>query len=287
MKTFLDCVPCVINSFLNLLKTSDLPQARQQEAMSKLLAYLAQMDYEKSPPVIGQETHRIIRRELGVDDPYREVKRRYNQMMMEMLPTFEAMIEESDDPFEMALRLAIAGNVIDFGPQNQLDFMGTIERVVHAPIAVDDSSLLRQDLAKAKSVLYIGDNCGEIVFDRLFLERIPVKEKYFAVRGAPVINDATYEDAVMVGIDAFAKIVFSGDDIPGAVWGALPQDFEETLLGADVVISKGQGNLEGMIDAPRDIYFLLTVKCDLVGGLIGARTGDFVVKKKVFDTKSE
>ncbi len=280
MKTSLDCIPCMVNSFMNLLKTSPMPEAEKPEAMRKLLAFLAKTDYQASPPVLGRELHRLIRRELHNPDPYREIKIHYNRMMLEMVPQFEKMIAEAEDPFDTAMRLAIAGNVIDFGPQHRMDVQETISRVLHAELAIDDSPALRQEISRAKSLLYVGDNCGEIVLDKLFLEQINLPEMYFAVRGAPVINDVTVEDARITGIDDIAVIVSTGEDTPGAVWGTVSDEFRRLLSGVDLVISKGQGNLEGLSDAPRDIYFMLTVKCELVANLVGTTVGDFIVARR-------
>jgi len=191
------------------------------------------------------------------------------------------MVNKADDHFDMAMRLAIAGNVIDFGPQHQLDVMDTIQRVVHAELAIDDSSQLRRDLQDASTVLYVGDNCGEIVMDKLFIETMNHANVYFAVRGGAVINDITVDDAEKVAMNQVAKIVTTGDDAPGAVWETTSDDFKNLFLSVDVVIAKGQGNLEGLIDVQHNIYFLLVTKCDLIANRVGAKSGDFIVKRRI------
>jgi uncharacterized protein with ATP-grasp and redox domains len=129
-------------------------------------------------------------------------------------------------------------------------------------------------------LFYIGDNCGEIVLDKLFLTYLNVPEKYFAVRDHPVINDATYQDAKMAGIRDVAKVVTTGDNAPGAVWESTSEEFKRIFLNADVIISKGQGNLEGLIDVPHNhIYFLLVTKCDLIADRVGTKKGEFILKK--------
>jgi uncharacterized protein with ATP-grasp and redox domains len=279
MNISLDCVPCIINSFLRLVNAGMLPEEKKEPALRRLLAFLADADFRWSPPALGREMHRMIRRELDNPDPYRDIKDRYNRMMLEMRGRFEEMIRDSADPFDTAMRLAVSGNVIDFGPQEQMDILGTIERVVKAAFAVDDSRLLRDDLATAKRLLYIGDNCGEIVMDKLFLQAIDVPVKYFAVRGGPIINDATEEDAAAVGMHDVAEVITSGDDTPGIIMETASEEFKNVFDRADVVIAKGQGNLEGLLDASRSIYFLLVVKCDLVGELVGAAKGEFIAKR--------
>jgi uncharacterized protein with ATP-grasp and redox domains len=282
MNLELDCIPCIVNSFIKLLKLEELPHRIQEETMRKFLRLIAEADYHKSPPILGREMHRMIREQLNNDDPYEDIKKKNNKMMLDMYTEFEEMIERSSNPFDTAMRLAIAGNVIDFGPQNQFDIMDSIERIAHSPLAIDDSKFLKEDLNKASSLLYIGDNCGEIILDKLFLETINFPNTYFAVRSGPVINDATIEDAVMVGIDKIAKVISTGDDAPGVTLDSCSDEFKEIFQKSDVIISKGQGNLEGLIDVDQNIYFLLVTKCDLVGNLVGTAKGDFVVKRSPY-----
>jgi uncharacterized protein with ATP-grasp and redox domains len=279
MNISLDCIPCIANSFLRLLQSGILPDAEKQPAMRRLLDFLARADYRQSPPALGREMHRMIREVLKNPDPYKEIKEKFNTMMLGLYDDFKKMVQQADDPFDMAMRLAIAGNVIDFGPQYQLDVMDTIQRVVHADLAIDDSQQLRRDVQGASTVLYVGDNCGEIVTDKLFIEVMNHPHVYFAVRGGPAINDVTVDDATTIGMDQLATIVTTGDDAPGAVWETASDDFRKIFLTADVVIAKGQGNLEGLIDVKHIIYFLLVTKCDLIANRVGAKTGDFIVKK--------
>ncbi len=279
MDITLDCIPCIVDSYTRLVRVGMLPDEAHEAVMRRLLEYLAGADYRQSPPVLGRELHRMIRRELDDPDPYRAIKEESNRLILERYADFEAMVEDADDPFETALRLAIAGNAIDFGPRHQYDVMETIERVLTTPLAIDDTHELRHDLASAGTLLYIGDNCGEIVLDRLFLEHIDCSEKYFAVRGGPVINDATLEDARSAGMEAVARIVTTGDDSPGAVPETASDEFKRILASADVIIAKGQGNLEGLLETDFNVYFLLITKCDLVAERLSVHRGEFVVKR--------
>jgi damage-control phosphatase, subfamily I len=278
MNISLDCIPCIVSNFLKLLKTGILPEDAREPVMRRLLVLLSESDYQQSPPVLGREIHRMVRQELNNPDPYREIKEKYNHMILDMYSDFKRMVISAEDPFDTAMRLAIAGNVIDFGSQYQFEVMETINRVINAHIAIDDSQELKEDLKSAKSLLYIGDNCGEIILDKLFIETIKVTNTYFAVRSGPVINDITIDDAVMVGIDKIAEIITTGDNAPGAVWESTSDDFKQVFNKSDIIISKGQGNLEGLIDVPGNIYFLFVSKCDLIAKWVGANTGDFIVK---------
>ena len=278
MNISLDCIPCIVSNLLNLLKTGVLPEDTREPVMRRLLVLLSEADYQQSPPVLGREIHRMIRQELNNPDPYLGIKNKYNRMILDMYSDFEKMVSAAKDPFDTAMRLAIAGNVIDFGSQHQFDVMETINRVINAHLVTDDSQKLKKDLETATSLLYIGDNCGEIVLDKLLIETINITNTYFAVRSGPVINDITIDDALMVGMDKIAKIITTGDNAPGAVWESTSNKFKQIFNKADVIISKGQGNLEGLIDVPGNIYFLFVSKCDLIAKRVGANTGDFIVK---------
>ena len=282
MKTQFECIPCIVNSYLRLVDTNVIPESRQEVILRQLLQYLSRVDYDQSPPMLGRTLHRMIRDFLQDPDPYSQLKQNYNHMILDLYPSFKEMVESSEDSFDTAMRLAIAGNVIDFGAKYQFDVMETINNVMEGELAIDDSSSLRDALEQAQTLLYIGDNCGEIVLDKLFLETLEVPQKYFVVRESPVINDITWEDAKMTRMDEVATIITTGDDSPGAVWEFASKEFKDHYNKADVVISKGQGNLEGLIDVPHDhLYFLLVTKCDLIAERIGSQKGNFVVKRGI------
>jgi uncharacterized protein with ATP-grasp and redox domains len=198
------------------------------------------------------------------------------------------MVLKSDNPFDTALRLSIAGNIMDFAacPEFFADttnyFNHTIERVLTATITIDDSKELQKRLARSKTLLFIGDNAGEIVLDKLFLDTVNHPDVYYAVREKPILNDATIYDAYYSGMNAEAKIISSGYDAPSTIMGKSSDKFLSIFNGADLVISKGQGNLEGLINYKRsDLFFLLMVKCDVIARLLNVRKGDFVVQRNL------
>ena len=280
MKTHLECLPCTVNSYLRLADTGVVPTEKKEELMRQLLSFLSEADYNYSPPEMGAELHRMIRKSLQNPDPYLKIKKEYNQMMLDLYPSFTEMVEQSHTPFDTAMRLAIGGNVIDFGAKYQFDVMETIHSAMESELAIDDSASLQEALGNAQSLLYIGDNCGEIVLDKIFLEHLNVPEKIFVVRGAPIINDITLDDARMVGMDKVARVVSTGDDSPGAVWERSSEEFRRLFNEADVIISKGQGNLEGLIERKhKNLYYLLVTKCELIAERIGTQKGSFVVRK--------
>lgn len=204
-------------------------------------------------------------------------------MALELYSQWKPRVINSDDPFRLALRLAIAGNIMDYGASTSFDIHKTIDRVVSSKFAIDQSELLRAKLQKASKVLYLGDNAGEIVFDRLFIEVIMHGDIKFVVKGEPVLNDVTIDDAVQVGMHYAADVISNGYDAPSTILNRCSSEFLKEYNSADIIISKGQGNLEGLLSEndPR-IFFLLMVKCDLIAEILGVNKGDFVVYNKQY-----
>ena len=279
MKITFNCVPCIINNYLRLARNGLIAGAEQEMILRRLLDFLSKVDYDQSPPVLGKKLQHLLREFTQDPDPYKKLKQKYNEIVSTLYPDLKRAVEVSSDPFDTAMRLAIIGNVIDFGSQYQFDLLETIERALDAELAVDDSGDLRKALREAETVLYIGDNAGEIVLDKLFLETIGHAHVCYAVRGGAVINDATLEDAFSVGIEKYAKVITTGDDAPGVVWETSSVEFKSAFENSDVIISKGQGNYEGLNNIKRDIYFLLVVKCDLIAKRIGVKEESLIAMR--------
>lgn len=274
-----DCVTCAIGSLLKLFKTGIVPQNKQDDSLRALLKYFAEIDFQQSPPIIGRDMHRIIREVLNNPDPYKELKHRYNSLLLLHYDSLKQQVINAADPFNMALRFAIAGNIIDFGPNHSFDVEKTIDNARSVKLSIDNSDELRNEIATADVILYLGDNAGEIVLDRLFLETINHPKVYFAVRGKPIINDATTLDTKQVGIDRLCTVISNGQDSPGTVLNSVSEEFKNIYDKADLIISKGQGNYEGLCEAEGNIYFLLMAKCEHVAKHLGVRKGDLAVKK--------
>lgn len=246
IKVTYDCIPCAIGSLITLFKKRLVTKEKQEPAMRALLDYLSKIDYNQSPPKLGREMHRIIRDVLQNPDPYYDIKQKFNRLMLDYYPDLKKLVDEANDPFQMALRLAIAGNIIDYGPNHLFDINKTLEQAKSIVLAINDSESLQESISQSKMLLYLGDNAGEIVMDRIFLETINHPNVYFAVRGAPIINDALIEDAELVGINKIAKVITNGDDAPGTILENTSAEFRDVFEKADLVISKGQGNYEGL-----------------------------------------
>jgi len=281
LKTALQCLPCMVNSYVRLVEHGIIPPAFQQDIIRDVLQHLATTSYDQSPPELARTMQRNLRVFLNDPDPYKTLKTHYNQILLTMYDELQTKVTSSSFPFITAMRMAIAGNVIDFAAKHQLNIKESIEKVVHANLAIDDSIALQRDIEKAESVLYIGDNAGEIVLDKLFIETIAHKNLTFAVREQPVLNDATRTDAKETGLDTLCDIITTGDDSPGVILETSSATFLQHFNNADVVIAKGQGNLEGLIDCHRTVYFLFVAKCEYMADRIGVPVKSFVVMKGI------
>lgn len=277
-----ECIPCTLQSCLRLLDSGALPAADREPLLREALAYLALADWTQSPPALARGVHARLREVARDADPYRIIKRRSNEAMLARRDEFRALVAAADDPVAAAVRLAVAGNVIDFGARHLMDPDATVRRVLTAPLAIDHVAELRAAAARAWSILYVGDNAGEIVLDALLLETLAHPRVVFAVRGSPVLNDAVAADAELVGIPALARVIASGDDSPGLIPDRASAEMRAELADADLVIAKGQGNLEGLWDVEREVYCLLTVKCERIGRAVGdgVDVGDFLVWRR-------
>lgn len=212
------------------------------------------------------------------DDPFRAIKKTSTDLLLARYEELKKMIETARDPLYTALRFATIGNAIDLGANPDCDIEDELARLQDRDFDVCDYDEFRQSLKDARHILYIADNAGETVLDRLLIECMS-KPTTYAVRSRPIINDATIDDARQAGLDTVADIISSGSDAPGTVWSLCSDRFKELFSDADMVISKGQGNYETLSDQKRPLFFLLKVKCPVIARDIHAEMGDLVLKK--------
>jgi len=216
MRTYLDCYPCFLRQALDAARLAGADESQQKVVLDRVLDALRQIELSSTPPEIGDRVHRIVRQEVGDSDPYRAAKETGTRQALALYPRLKSLLAEADDPLEVAVRLSIAGNIIDLGPDQQYDLWDEVERVLAQPFAIDDGAAFRQVLSRAGQVLYLADNAGETVFDRLLIETLDVPVIY-AVKGGPILNDATRKDALAAGVGHVAEIVSTGSDAPGTL----------------------------------------------------------------------
>lgn len=288
MKLFLDCIPCLLRQTLDSSRAVTDDPVIHEKILREVLAWCATVDLSQSSPVIASRIHRRLRELSGVDDPYAEAKAEQNRMAMNLLPQVEQALAEADDPLELSVRLAIAGNIIDLGVKGSVEKTDVHESIRKAlECGVDgDFEEFRAAVERAESILYLADNAGEIVFDRLLLEQLPREKITLAVRGRPVINDVTMADAIQCGITELVRVIDNGSDAPGTVLPECSVEFRELFAAADLIISKGQGNFETLNEVDANIFFLFKVKCPMVAEQSGMEMGSQVLMHQARQRRS-
>ncbi len=277
MKTNLDCIPCFMQQALNTARLATSDETKIKKVLDNIGSQLKDIPMHLTPAETGQIVYREVKNVTGVTDPYKALKKAHIQEAKVLVPELKKMLEQSDDPLLTAIRIAIAGNVIDLGINKTFNLVKDVEKILSQPFAVFDFKAFRKQLNHAQSILYLGDNCGESVFDKILIEQLN-KPVTFAVRSAPIINDVTMEEAIESGLDEVASLVESGCVAPGTILSQCTDQFMEIYHHADLIISKGQGNYEGLSEAGRPIFFLLKAKCHVIAKDLDVNEGDIVLK---------
>lgn len=285
MKIHSDCKPCLIRQVHRTAGAAGADDAMIRSIGVAAIQLLdSSWDVGKSPPAVSMGLYRLVGRMSGCDDPYLPQKIAYTREALKLLPVIETMLENSKDIFDSAVRISIAGNVIDFGTGEQnrkIKLMDALKEYLRKPIFNDDIAELRERAFMAGRILYIGDNAGETVFDRTLLSILPEGKVTYAAKGGAIINDATVADARLAGVHRHAELVSTGARTPGTILKMCSRDFQKLFAEADLIISKGQGNFETLTEVPRDgrIFMLFIVKCDVAAEFLGASVGDMVAMK--------
>lgn len=279
MRTYLDCIPCFFSQTLRAARLSTNDEKKIKRVLDEVGMMVSEIPLESTPPESARFIYQKIAEVTGNPDPYRDIKRESTQKALSWYPALKKRVEKSGDRLLAAIKIAIAGNVIDFGVNWDFDIENEIEKTLEKDFAACDYDPFKGRLNQADEVLYIGDNAGECVFDRILIEEIK-KPVIYAVRNAPVINDATREDAVQAGLDQVATILSSGSDGPGTILETCSNEFKNIYKKAKLIISKGQGNYEALSDNSRPLFFLLKAKCRVIADDLGVREGDIIFKDR-------
>lgn len=278
MKTYLECYPCFLRQALDAARLAGADEQQQKVVLDRVLDLLKQIDSASTPPEIGDRVHRVVRQEAGDGDPYRAAKEASTRQALALYPQLERLLAKADNSLEVAVRLSIAGNIIDLAPGRSYELWPEVERVLAQPFAIDDSAAFREALSEAEHVLYLADNAGETVFDRLLIDVLDAPVIY-AVKDGPILNDATREDALAAGLDQVAEIVSTGSDAPGTILERCSEAFQQLYDGAGLVIAKGQANYETLSDQGDKLFFLLQTKCPVIARDVGVPVGSIVLKQ--------
>ncbi len=269
-----DCFFCHVRTLEKQIKKFAPRETTRQKLIGEFIDQYSALKKQYNP-FVAAAIHAMIRKHLKIEDPYEKEKTESNRQALELISTWEEKVKIAPNKGLMAIKLALAANIIDFGPGHSFNIEKDIELLHRQPLAIDDSEELFAATEKAKNILYLADNAGEIVFDKLFIKQLDHDNVTVAVRGFPVINDATMEDAKVAQLHEVAHVIQNGNDAPSTLLDRCSREFMEAYKKADVIIAKGQGNFEGlMFERDPRIYFALVAKCDVIAKVIGIEKGE-------------
>jgi hypothetical protein len=273
-----ECYSCHLKTVEKLIHkfkpTQEIAESFLEEAKELLV-----QNEKTSNPYFATYIHRLARQKLNNKHLYREEKEKANRVLLDNYLFWKELVNNSNNPFLAAAKLAVAGNIIDYGahtaPKN---IQEQIIRLFNTDFSIDKTKELFDKIKAAKSILYLGDNAGEIVFDKLLIELIEHENLTYVVRGIPVINDVTFDDIKQTSLDKLCKVISNGNDAPSTLLGLCSDEFLNTFNNADLIISKGQGNFEGLMNSRcNNLFFMLMAKCAPIADLLGVKAGDMLV----------
>ena len=278
MKLYPECYPCIVRQAVEAVQSTGVAPSKQFQALNQVLHTLASADHQLSPSDIAGETNRVLREVTGVDDFYLEKKKSSHDLAWSYLDDLRRLANQGSDPLQEALKVGAAGNIIDVVHVGEYDLWDEVRSTVKGNLLGDGLESFRNRLASSTFILYLADNVGETVFDRVLIENLPLPVIY-AVKSGPILNDATREDAVAAGIDQVAEIIENGTRSPGTVLSQVSDEFRELFEKADLVVSKGQANYETLDEQGEKVFFLMRVKCPLISREVDAPIGSLILKQ--------
>ena len=263
------CISCLLKSRLEDFP-EDTPHEKQIEYMQRVLKAISETPKSVGAPVIVRTINQIQKEMFGYNKDFTHVKSHFNNLMLEMVPFVRDKLSQSEDSLKLAIQYAMTGNYIDFGAMNNVDeeeLQKLLDSSSNNHVDEQEYAALRADLEKAKKVVYLTDNCDEIVMDKLLIEEIlkfnPKVEVTVIVRGFPVLNDVTMEDAIQVGLTEMVNVIGNGSEIAGTYLEEISEEAKNVIDSADVILAKGQGNFETLRMCGENIYYLFMCKCDM------------------------
>jgi len=285
MNTYPECLSCLLKQTIQTVKFAKAKKVTQKKIIKEIEKnFLPFVNLKLSPPEISRNMHIKIKELLKNDDPYKNVKTKYNKIALSLYPSLKSKIKKSNNKFLTAVKIAIAGNVIDFGVQLAFDIKKDVDDILNKKFAIFDFEKFKNKLKKVKDILYLADNTGEIIFDKIFIEYLIKTYKsniIYAVKEKPILNDATIKDAKWAEIDKFAQIMSCGADSPGTVLKYCNKEFLKIFKNSKLIISKGQGNFEALDRIKKPIFFLFKIKCDLVANYLKLPIGSIILKSNL------
>jgi uncharacterized protein with ATP-grasp and redox domains len=279
LKTTPDCIPCIFRQVLDASRQVTGDEWLHRKVMFEIMQYMPEIDFDRTPPEVASDCLLKVNDVLGTDDPYRAEKQRLNSSAAALQDRARKAIRSAPDRLLAAARFAIAGNVLDVISRDALKPEDVISNALSMPLAVDHSTEFAAAVNQAKNIVYVLDNAGEVMFDRLLIEQLHGKKIVAVVRKVPLLNDVTKAEAAEAGLDRLCEVIDTGCECIGVPMNVCSSEFKERLNSADLVISKGQGNFETLDESPLNVYFLFLVKCARVGAHVDLPVGSALLMR--------
>ncbi|MCW8829786.1 MAG: ARMT1-like domain-containing protein [Gammaproteobacteria bacterium] len=276
MKAKAECLRCFQRQAQDAAGLAGMDEAASKRLLERIRGELVQSPLETNPAITASHIHALIRQQSHNPDPFREKKREATAHALSLYPRLKQLLQQADDPFDTAVRLALAGNIIDLGVAADYDLEASIERVLALTPAINHLPALRIAMKQADNILYLADNAGETVMDRLLIETIG-KPVTYVVKGGAAVNDATREDALAAGIDRVAEVVDNGAAAMGTILDQCSAEFRQRFDAAELVIAKGMANYESLSGTRENLFFLLQAKCAVVAADLGVAEKSIVI----------
>jgi len=279
MRMYPECIPCILQASLNAGRLAQAEERKLWEAIKEAASICAQWEKENPPIALGAKVAATLREKLGGGDPFLSAKKEGNAKVLALYPALKSQVQASPDPLDAALHLAAAANALDLGVHREIDVAKTLEKARASRRGRWELSAFKEHLAKARNILYLADNAGEIVADRILIEELLARGKHvtLAVRGGPILNDVTVEDIQEIGIPDEVEVITTGADVPGVYLPLCSPEFRRRFTEAELVISKGMGNFEGLSQEHGPIFFVFQAKCFPVAKEAGVKLWDLVL----------
>jgi len=277
MKTYLECIPCIMQQAFRTACIATKDEIKIKEVLNVVGEMIRDVSLENTPPEIGRLVYQQIHKITDNYNPYFNMKNENIKEALSLYPQLKELVANSDDRLLTAIRIAIAGNVIDMGVNKEFNIVEDLKIILKQDFGILDYTNFKDQLKNANSVLYLGDNAGESVFDKILIEELN-KPVIYAVREVPIINDCIIDDAVASGLDKVATIISSGSTAPATILNLCNTNFIDEFQKADLVISKGQGNYEGLSEVKRSVFFMLKAKCNIIANNLNVKENDIVLK---------
>jgi len=278
MRTFPECYGCLLRQALSAITSTEVDQRTQIKTIKEVLNTLEKADDSLTPSFLAGQTNRVINEITGIDDLYKEIKQESHLKAQEYLEDLKELSKQGNDKLEQGLKISAAGNIIDVVHASDYDLWEEVKTTVNQELLGGGVEAFRKRIGESSYLLYLADNVGETVFDRVFIETLDIPVIY-AVKSGPILNDATLEDALAAGIDEVAEIVETGSQAPGTILSQCSNEFQILFKESTLVLSKGQANYETLDDLGDKVFFLLRVKCPILSRVLGISIGNLAMQQ--------